>query len=159
MPAEPDAAPESAVARDQDQRRDRAAGEHQQREPAPVPGGDRLDPARNLERLQRPARRHPAAHRPQQLERAFAASEQARAQGQAGEAADQAEPYRGRNEDLPEDTEAERIHGASNAAGFQSCLAPETFTTFAHLTISARRNLSNWSIVMPIGPAPCFAHP
>src|SRR5438034_11654248 len=32
----------------------------------------------------------------------------------------------------------------------QSTLAPESFTTFAHLTMSSRRNLSNCSIAMPI---------
>src|SRR5947199_405890 len=39
----------------------------------------------------------------------------------------------------------------------QSTLAPESFTTFAHLTMSSRRNLSNCSSAMPIGTAPCFA--
>src|SRR5512134_1006619 len=40
----------------------------------------------------------------------------------------------------------------------QSAFAPDNFTTLAHFTISARRNLSNSSIDMPIGNTPCLAH-
>src|SRR2546422_7549681 len=38
----------------------------------------------------------------------------------------------------------------------QSTLAPESFTTFAHLTMSSRRNLSNCSTLMLMGTAPCL---
>src|SRR5438046_1569083 len=38
----------------------------------------------------------------------------------------------------------------------QSTLAPESFTTFAHLTMSSRRNRSNCSTLMLMGTAPCL---
>src|SRR3954465_12985253 len=39
----------------------------------------------------------------------------------------------------------------------QSAFAPETLTTLAHFTISSRRNLSNWSIDMPMATVPCLS--
>src|ERR1041385_2588194 len=39
----------------------------------------------------------------------------------------------------------------------QFTFMPDTFTTFAHLSMSARKYLSNSAVVMIIGTAPCCA--